>query len=669
LLQRLGIATVADLLLHLPRRHEDRRNPTPLGCLVEGAVQAAIGRIESIRTIRTRRGGVLVRAGIADATGAVHAVWFNQPYLSHRLARGQQVSLYGRVERAGRGVQFVAPEIETIEPDAEPWNIGRLVPVYPSTEGLPQRVVRALVREALTVGAALMPDPLPQAIRDAYRFPDLREALWNAHFPEDEAAQVEARRRLAFEELFVLQVGIRQQRARLMATPRGAVYAPESGLVARFLATLPFALTRAQQRTIEEILADMQGPTPMNRLLQGDVGSGKTVVAAAALVRCVEGGYQAALMAPTEILAEQHFLTLSRLLAPLDIPVHLLVGGMEARARESSYAWMRSGVPGVVVGTHALLEEQVVFARLGLAVVDEQHRFGVMQRSRLREKGRAPDVLVMTATPIPRTLVLTVYGDLDVSLLDELPPGRTPVQTHVRPRSARPRIYAYVREQVAAGRQAFVVCPLIDESETLQVRSAVELARELAAGPLAGLRVEVMHGRLPPAVKAERMEALRAGRLDVLVATTVIEVGIDIPNASLMVIEDADRYGLAQLHQLRGRVGRGGGRAHCILIADPTTDEGRQRLEVMRQTSDGFRIAQEDLRLRGPGEVLGIRQHGLAGLRVADPVTDLSLLEEARAAAERWLAQDPDLASPQAAMLAAAVRRRFDGRASLASVG
>ncbi|MDR7422679.1 MAG: ATP-dependent DNA helicase RecG [Armatimonadota bacterium] len=668
LLARLGVETVGDLLLHLPRRHEDRRHPTPLARLAVDCEQAAIARIEDVRTIRTRRGMVLVRAGVADATGVAHAVWFNQPYLSGRLRRGQLVSLYGRVERAGRGVQFVAPEVEPLDPDAEPWNVGRLVPVYPATEGLTQRALRAIIRDALETSSGV-PDVLPEAVREAHGLIGLREALWAVHFPDDEAAYAAARRRLGFEELFVLQLGVLQQRAALEATPRGARYAPASGLVGRFMAALPFALTDAQRRAIDEILTDLDGPSPMNRLLQGDVGSGKTVVAAAALLRCVEGGYQGALMAPTEILAVQHFLTLHRMLAPLGVTVHPLVGGMDAAARAPTLEWVRRGEPGVVVGTHALLEEGVAFERLGLAVIDEQHRFGVVQRSRLREKGRAPDVLVMTATPIPRTLVLTVYGDLDVTLLDALPPGRTPVVTHVRPKAARPAVYAYVREQVAAGRQAFVVCPLIEESESLQVRSAVELARELASGPLAGVRVEVMHGRLTAAQKADRMEAFRAGRIDVLVATTVIEVGIDVPNASIMVIEDADRYGLAQLHQLRGRVGRGAAKAHCVLIADPVTEEGRRRLEVMRATTDGFRIAQEDLRLRGPGEVLGVRQHGVAGLRVADPITDLPLLEEARRAATALLREDPELRGGQVRELAAAVRRRLQGRAELASVG
>jgi len=669
LLARLGVETVHDLLLHLPRRHEDRRHPTPLARLAAEREQAAIARIEDVRTIRTRRGTVLIRAGLADATGVAHAVWFNQAYLSGRLRRGQLVSLYGRVERAGRGVQFVAPEVEPLDPDAEPWNIGRLVPVYPATEGLTQRALRAIIRDALESAADAVPEVLPEAVRRAHGLVGLREALWAVHFPDDEAAWAAARRRLGFEELFVLQLGVLRQRAALEAVPRGARYAPGRGLVERFVAALPYELTGAQRRAIDELLADMEGAAPMNRLLQGDVGSGKTVIAAAALLRCVEGGYQGALMAPTEILAVQHFLTMHRMLTPLGVAVHPLVGGMDAAARAPTLEWVRRGEPGVVVGTHALLEEGVAFERLGLVVIDEQHRFGVVQRSRLREKGRAPDVLVMTATPIPRTLVLTVYGDLDVTVLDELPRGRAPVVTHVRPKTARAAVYAYVREQVAAGRQAFVVCPLIEEAESRQVQSAVELARELAGGPLAGVRVEVMHGRLTASQKADRMEAFRAGRIDVLVATTVIEVGIDVPNASIMVIEDADRYGLAQLHQLRGRVGRGAQRAHCVLIADPVTEEGRRRLEIMRDTPDGFRIAQEDLRLRGPGEVLGVRQHGLAGLRVADPVTDLPLLEEARRAAAALLREDPELRGGEVRELAVAVRRRLQGGAGLASVG
>ncbi len=669
LLARLGIETVRDLLLHLPRRHEDRRNPTPLAHLREGVDQAAVARIERVQLVRTRRGTALVRAGVADATGVAHVVWFNQPYLAQHLARGQQVSLYGRVERAGRGLQFVAPEVEVIDPDEEPWLVGRLVPVYASTDGLPQRPLRTIVREALEAFADVIPDALPEPLRRQYRLPGVREALWAAHFPEHEAEHIAARRRLAFEELLVLQLGILQQRREAQAMPREAVYGPASDLVPRFVASLPFPLTGAQRRVMDEVLRDMHRPVPMNRLLQGDVGSGKTVVAATALVACVDGGYQAALMAPTEILAEQHALTLGGMLGPLGIEVYFLTGGTDAGERDVGIRALRTGRPAVVIGTHALLEDRVIFDRLGLVVVDEQHRFGVMQRARLRQKGRSPDVLVMTATPIPRTLTLTIYGDLDTSVLDEMPAGRRPVKTYVRSLGTRGKVYSYVRDEVQGGRQAYVVCALIEESETLQARSAVELTRELSAGALRDVRVEVLHGRLPAAQKAERMEGFRSGRIDVLVATTVIEVGIDVPNASIMVIEDADRYGLAQLHQLRGRVGRGTEQSHCILLADPATDEGRRRLEVMASTNNGFTIAQEDLALRGPGEILGVRQHGLAGLRVADLVTDLPLLEEARAAAEVLLADDPDLRSSGLMVLAATVQRQMAERRRLASVG
>ena len=669
LLARLDIESVRDLLLHLPRRHEDRRNPTPLARLREGIEQAAIVRIERVQLVRTRRGIPLVRAGVADATSVAHVVWFNQAYLAQTLSRGQQVSLYGRVERVGRGLQFIAPEVEILDPEGEPWHSGRLVPIYPATEGLPQRTLRVIIRDALESHAGVMPEVLPEALRRRYDLPAVREALWAAHFPEREEDQVAARRRLAFEELLILQLGVLQQRRTFEATPRGAAYGPAGDLLPRFFASLPYPLTGAQQRAVAEITRDMRRPVPMNRLLQGDVGSGKTVVAAAALLACVDGGFQGAFMAPTEILTEQHYLTLHRLLAPLGVEVHLLVGGTDPAARQITLDALRRCSAGVVVGTHALLEERVVFDHLGLVVVDEQHRLGVMQRARLRAKGRAPDVLVMTATPIPRTLMLTTYGDLDVSVLDEMPPGRGSITTVVRTADARAKVYAYVRDQVKVGRQAFVVCPLIEESEALQVRSAVELARELAGGPLAEARLEVLHGRLPTAQKAERMEAFRAGRIDVLVATTVIEVGIDIPGASIMVVEDADRYGLAQLHQLRGRVGRGTAKSHCILIADPATPEGRRRLEVMASTSDGFKIAQEDLVLRGPGEILGVRQHGLAGLRVADLVADLPLLEETRAAAEALLQNDPDLTSAATTALGAAAQRHLAERVRVASVG
>ncbi|MBI3976216.1 MAG: ATP-dependent DNA helicase RecG, partial [Armatimonadetes bacterium] len=469
-----------------------------------------------------------------------------------------------------------------------------------------------------------------------------------------------ARHRLAFEELLVLELGLLLRRRATLQTARSFHYAP-GALVGRFVATLPYRLTAAQQQAIEGITADLHGPHPMSRLLQGDVGSGKTIVAVAALLVCVQGGCQGALMAPTEILAEQHYLTVRPLVESLGVRVALLTGGRRAGERAKIREAVRRGEVDIAIGTHALIEEEVAFARLGLVVVDEQHKFGVMQRARLRRKGFAPDVLVMTATPIPRTMALTLYGDLDVTTLDELPPGRRPVATFWRQASARPKVYAFVREQITAGRQAYVVCPLIEDSEKLAARAAAVLAEELRTTFFPDLTVALLHGRMGAEEKDRTMAALRQGEIHVLVATSVIEVGIDTPNASVMVIEDADRFGLAQLHQLRGRVGRGAHRSYCVLIASPSTEEGRRRMEVMTATADGFRIAREDLRLRGPGEILGTRQHGLPDLRVADLATDLSLLEEARAAAAEILREDPGLGQSAHRPLRTAVARRFAG--------
>jgi len=667
-LARLGIVTVEDLLLHAPRRLEDRRRLVPLRDLVHGAVQTVEATVAAVSERRVRRGLVLLKAALVDATGVAYAVWYNQAYLKGQLRRGVRALFSGKVERWGGEVRLRAPEFEVLEDDAEEtWHTGRLVPIYPATEGLSQRVLRTLVRSALEAHADRVPEILPEALRAARGLLGIREALWALHYPETPEAHAAARARLAFEELLVLQLGLALRRHRLAREAKPFRYGT-GDLVERFLRGLPFPLTRAQQRAIREITADMHAPAPMNRLLHGDVGSGKTVVAAAALLVAVQGGRQGALMAPTEILAEQHALTLRRLLGPLGVEVVLLTGGRTAAERAAAREAAREGHGDVIVGTHALIEETVVFSRLGLVVVDEQHRFGVLQRARLRRKGAAPDVLVMTATPIPRTLALTLYGDLDVSVLDELPPGRQPVATYWRSAAARPKVYAFVREQVAAGRQAFVVCPLIGESEKLQVQAAERLAEELRGGYLRGLPVALLHGRMRAEERERIMEAMRRGEVAVLVATSVIEVGIDIPNATVMVVEDADRFGLAQLHQLRGRVGRGAERAYCILIASPAGEEGRRRLQVMTETTDGFRIAQEDLLLRGPGEILGTRQHGLPDLRVADLHRDLPLLEAARAAAEAIVRADPALRAAEHRALREAVRHRFAG-AGLAAVG
>jgi ATP-dependent DNA helicase RecG len=659
-LARLGIATVEDLLLHVPRRLDDRTRLLPLRDLPHGQESTVEATVAAVSEFRPRRGLTVTKAALTDGSGIGYAIWYNQSYLKAQLRRGMRALFFGRVERRYGEIRLTAPEFEEIEDAAEEtWHTGRLVPIYPSTEGLSQRILRNLVRGALAAHAGEVEEILPEELRRSHRFSGEAEALWALHFPETVEAQVRARQRLAFEELLVLQLGVllRRQQGRAAAKPQRY---RAGGLADRFLASLPFPLTGAQRRAIGEIAADLGHAQPMSRLLQGDVGSGKTVVAVVALLTCIQGGFQGALMAPTEILAEQHYLTVGPWLDGLGVQAALLTGsrGRERAQRREAVA---AGEADLIVGTHALLEEEVAFARLGLVIIDEQHKFGVLQRARLRRKGFAPDVLVMTATPIPRTLALTLYGDLDVTTLDEAPPGRGPIATHWRQASARPNVYAFVREQIAAGRQAYVVCPLIEDSEKLAARAAAALAEELRATFFPDLTVALLHGRMASPAKERTMAALRAGEIHVLVATSVIEVGIDVPNASVMVIEDADRFGLAQLHQLRGRVGRGAHRSYCVLIASPSTEEGRRRMEVMTATTDGFRIAQEDLLLRGPGEILGTRQHGLPDLRVADLKTDLALLEEARAAAAEILRADPAFADHAHRGLGAAVKRRFAG--------
>ncbi len=668
-LARLGISTVADLLFHIPRRYEDRSNLTLIWNLAHGKVETTQGTVVSVGDLRPRHGLTITKAAIVDQTGVAYAVWYNQPYIKRMLRKGMQLILTGKVERRFGEIQIQSPEFEVLEGDEEDLlHTGRIVPIYPSTEGLSQRTLRSIVHNALTAFVDAVPEILPGDLRERLHFLEIREALRKMHFPSSEEEHLQARRRLAFEELFLLQLVLLLRKQAMGQVQKGFRYRQDGDLIKRFIESLPYPLTGAQRRVIAEIAADMQSPHPMNRLIQGDVGSGKTVIAAAALVLCVQGGYQGALMAPTEILAGQHYLTLKPLLEPLGIRVALLVGGLEKDQREEVLEGIACGEVDIVIGTHALIQEDVTFARLGLVVVDEQHKFGVMQRARLRQKGFYPDVIVMTATPIPRTLALTLYGDLDLSLLDESPPGRTPVVTYWRRSSSRSKVYAFCREQVQQGRQVYVVCPLVEESEKLEAKAALEMAERLSQTELKGLHIGVLHGRMSLEEKEKVMRSFRNGELDVLVSTSVIEVGIDVPNATVMVIEDADRFGLAQLHQLRGRVGRGPWKSYCILIADPTTEEGRKRLEVMERTSDGFAIAQEDLVLRGPGELFGTRQHGLPDLRVANLLTDLPILEEARREAQRLLQEDPTLEDPRHRGLRGALERRFREQVELVSV-
>jgi ATP-dependent DNA helicase RecG len=607
---------------------------------------------------------------LKDSSGFLKAVWFNQPYLERVFKRGQKMIVHGKVQRYSSGpLQMHVKDYEIVEegPD-ESLHVGRLVPVYGLTRGLTQRPLRSLMKRLVDGYAGLVAEPLPEALRARRRLPLLAAALAAVHFPSGEPELSAGRHRLIFDDFFLFQLGLAIRRQR-EGRQRGLSMNPPGALCDRLLGALPYRLTGAQERVWREIRDDMAAPYPMNRLLQGDVGSGKTVVAALGMLTAIEAGYQAAFMAPTEILAEQHLMTLKSLLHPLEVDVALLTNAIRGKARDRVLADAAAGALRCVVGTHALVQEGVQFKRLGLVVVDEQHRFGVAQRATLRGKGERPDVLVMTATPIPRTLALTLYGDLDVSVLDELPPGRKPVVTVARGEAKRHQIYDFLRAEIAAGRQVYVVCPLVAESEVSDLRAATEMAERLGSAVFPDLRVGLLHGRLSFADKERVMREFKDGRAHILVSTTVIEVGIDVPNASVMLIEHAERFGLSQLHQLRGRVGRGPFKSYCILLSAASSDEAKRRIAAMTDTNDGFRIAEVDLAVRGPGDFFGTRQSGLPEFRVADLLRDGALLEEARRDALAVIARDPQLVAPDHRALRAAVLARWRGKLDLASVG
>lgn len=657
-LERLGLRTLQDVLFHLPARYEDRTRVMPLGSLRPGSQAVVQGSVELTEVGYGRRRNLLCRLG--DGTGALTLRFFHFSAAQQAaLTRGTTLRCYGEV-RAGRsGLEMIHPEYQRVDaPEAlaaEP----HLTPVYPTTQGVHQLKLRDLTDQALQWlgrNPEGLRDWLPPALLARFRLSSLQQAVQFVHRPppECEVADLErgvhpAQQRLVFEELLAHHLSLRQLRARLQHH-RAPRLAPEGVLQRRFLDSLPFALTSAQRRVCDEIEQDLGRDFPMLRLVQGDVGSGKTVVAAVAALRAVEAGYQAALMAPTELLAEQHLRSFTAWLQPLGIDVAWLSGKLSAAARRDTLARIESGAARLVVGTHALFQDEVAFHRLALAIVDEQHRFGVHQRLALREKGsrdgRSPHQLIMTATPIPRTLAMTAYADLDNSVIDELPPGRIPVKTVVVPDSRRADVVERVAQACGQGRQAYWVCTLIEESESLQAQAAAETAGQLAEA-LPDLRLGLVHGRLKPAEKEAVMDRFKAGKVDLLVATTVIEVGVDVPNASLMIIENSERLGLAQLHQLRGRVGRGSSESTCVLMYHGNLSRtARSRLAVLRETNDGFEIARRDLELRGPGEVLGTRQTGMMQFRVADLLRDRDLLEEVQRAAEQLMAEQPDAVAP-----------------------
>ena len=670
LLGRLGLFTVEDALFYLPARHEDRSHLIPLRSMSPGDARTATGLVAGISPAPRGRPRAPLQVTLRDASGFLNAVWFNQPYLERVFKRGQRLIVHGKVQPYGHGpLQMHVKDFEIVEECAdETLHAGRLVPIYSLTQGLTQRPMRTLIKRLVEGYADEVDEPLPESLRVRRRFVPVSSALRAAHFPGSEADLAAARRRLIFDDFLLLQLGLAIRRQR-EGRQRGITMNPPGSLSRRLLDSLPYVLTGAQERVWREIRGDMAQPYPMNRLLQGDVGSGKTIVATLAILTAIESGYQAAFMAPTEILAEQHLMTLRGLLDPLEIRVELLTNAIRSKARERLLAAVADGTVGCVVGTHALVQEGVRFKRLGLGVVDEQHRFGVAQRATLRDKGERPDVLVMTATPIPRTLALTLYGDLDLSVLDELPPGRKPVVTVARPESKRARIYEFLRGEIAAGRQAYVVCPLVEESEASDLRAATEMAQRLGQDVFPDLRVGLLHGRMSLQDKDRVMGEFKAGRLHILVSTTVIEVGIDVPNASVMLIEHAERFGLSQLHQLRGRVGRGPFKSYCILLGSTSSTDARRRIAAMTRTNDGFKIAEVDLSVRGPGDFFGTRQSGLPEFRVADLVRDGAVLEEARQDALALIARDPKLLQPEHRALRAALLARWRGKLDLASVG
>lgn len=656
-LARLGLYTIGDLLYHRPHRYEDRSRIATIGSLTSGNRATTQGTVVAVS--ERRHGVYQFHAALSDQTGVLQATWFGQRYLRKLIRRGVRLIVHGKVERSAP-LRMTVDEFEILTGDEEDrLHTGRIVPMHPATEGLTPRVLRTVIAAALASALPDVPEVLPEEIRRNHGFVGRAAALQALHFPRAWGEEEHARQRLAFDELLIMQLGLLLRRRVLDDIDKGFRYTPGTKLVDRFLKGLPYALTAAQRRVIDEIADDLKRARPMHRLLQGDVGSGKTVVAASALALCVGGGYQGALMAPTEILAEQHYVTLRRLLDPLGVRLVLVTGGGRARDREQVRDALRTDTAKIAVGTHALIEEGVEFKRLGLVIVDEQHKFGVGQRAILGRKGFHPDVLVMTATPIPRTLSMTLYGDLDVSTLDESPPGRGVIKTYVRSAEKRPEVYAWVNERVRQNQQAFIVCPLVEDSEKLQAEAAVSLADRLQREVFKELPVGLIHGRMRPDEKDTAMERFRSGEVKVLVATPVIEVGIDVPQATIMVIEDAERFGLAQLHQLRGRIGRGSETSYCVLLADATTEKAQDRLASMAETRDGFVIAQRDLEQRGPGEFFGTRQHGLPDLKIADVMTDVRLLEAARNDAMRVLADDPELAQIEHSGLREEVARAF----------
>jgi ATP-dependent DNA helicase RecG len=666
-LRKLGIITAGDLLWHVPRRYEDASTVRHISSLETGMDATVIGRVISKGVIPTRKGLRIFQAVVRDDSGIIEVAWPGQPFLDRVIHKDDTLLLSGPV-RFFHGRQLAPREYVNLGPDENPTSGGRVLSVYPATEGISFKVLRSLIDAHLDALLPLVEDELSQQLRARASVVALADAFRMVHRPSSIAEAERGRERLAFDELFFVQL-LQRRANRLAREERGGIrFENRRKLTSALREQLPYTLTAAQAHALREIVADMCSPRRMHRLLQGDVGSGKTIVALFAALLAVENGYQAALMAPTELLAEQHLRTFTTLLEPLGIQPLLLTGSMGTRERRAVLARMASAEPVIVVGTHALVQQSAQFAQLGFVAIDEQHRFGVEQREAIAGKGEAPDTLLMSATPIPRSLALTTYGDLDVSTLDERPAGRLPITTVSRGESARGRVFAFVRNQIEAGRQAYIVYPVIEESEKMDLKAATVMFDQLSASVFADRRMALLHGRVPAEERDRVMRAFRDGEIDILVATTVIEVGIDVPNATVMLIEHPERFGLSQLHQLRGRVGRGAEAAYCILLGD-VGDESAERLAIFTGTDDGFEIARQDLRLRGMGDLFGQRQSGEAMFQIADPLRDEALNLVAREEAERVLGTDPELVAPEHAGIKRVLTARYSRALELFRVG
>ncbi|MFQ5864082.1 MAG: ATP-dependent DNA helicase RecG [bacterium] len=674
-LNEVGVETILDLLYYFPRRYLDRSRITKIKDLANGMTTTVVGKVQFYGIKKGRRSRFILV--IYDGTGFLNCVWFNRlEYWNKLFEKGDTIAFSGKVGYFG-DYQMVHPEFDILSGEGESdfVHTGRIIPLYPSTEalskvGLDSRGFRKILKGALKNYSQALQETLPHNILKRHNLTGLREAIQNVHFPAEKNALLAARRRLKFDELFYLELMLAYRKRNLEIKRKGIEFLKVGDRTRNLIEKLQFELTDAQKKVIREIRDDMKKESPMNRLMQGDVGSGKTIVALIAMLMAVENGYQAALMAPTEILAEQHYLTIHKLLEELGVNVVLLVGAQKKRTRNEYLEQIMDGKADIVVGTHALIQEGVEFECLGLVIVDEQHRFGVLQRAALMAKGLTPDVLVMTATPIPRTLSMTLYGDLDVSIIDELPPGRKPVKTIWRSDNKRSEIYRFVKSKVEQGEQAYIVFPLVEESEKMDLKAAIESYEMMKTGIFAKLNVGLLHGRMKSEEKEAVMTAFKSGEIQILVSTTVIEVGVDVPQATIMIIENAERFGLPQLHQLRGRVGRGGKQSYCILIAKaPVSADARKRLSALTKTHDGFKIAEIDLQLRGPGEFFGTKQHGLPELRIADIVTDTELLLKARKEAFQLAEKDRQILEIENLPVRAHFFKTYRDKFDLAQIG